>query len=262
MTSASEAREALSRAEAAYRHLAFTDFGEDLAFGLNIGFYRTFAVPEIAQVLASTGRMTGQTELRAKATGQMMYRLFRHGLDSEQGVQAVAALNHIHARWAISNDSFLYVLACFDIAPMRWCDTYAWRPTTRAEKTASHLFYRGLAERMGIRQVPATWDEFAEWTDRYEQSRFSATSEAAALWNATRDLLANRFPAALSPLIRTVADALLDEPLRQACGAHKTSAPVRALVSGAMKLRARRIRRAHSHPDYRPVLPPSVLDLE
>ncbi|MEV0318144.1 oxygenase MpaB family protein [Streptomyces sp. NPDC050658] len=262
MGSVSGACAALARAEATYRHLAFTDFSEDLAFGLNIGFYRTFAIPEIAQVLASTGRMTGQTELRAKATGQMMYRLFRHGLDSDQGAQTVTALNHIHSRWTLTNDTFRYVLACFDIAPMRWCDTYAWRPTTAAEKAASHLFYRGLAERMGIREVPPTWGEFADWTDHFEHSQFTATPEAAALWQATRGLLANRFPTALGPLVRTAADTLLDEPLRKACGARKAPAPVRSLVSTSMKLRAKRVRRAHARPDYEPALPPSVLELE
>ncbi|MEV8020385.1 oxygenase MpaB family protein [Streptomyces sp. NPDC086554] len=248
MESAFDGQAALSRAEAIYRDVAFTEFSEDLAFGLNIGFYRTFAVPEIAQLLASTGRMTGQTELRAKATGQMMYQLFRHGLDSEQGSETVAALNRIHFRWSISNDAFLYVLACFDVAPMRWCDAYAWRSSTPAEKDASHILYLGLARRMGIRHVPPTWGEFAHWMDRYEQSRFAATPEAAELWGATRGLLANRFPAALGPLVRTAADALLDEPLRHACGASRAPAAIRSLVSSGMRLRARRVRRSHQNP--------------
>ncbi|MFE0099836.1 oxygenase MpaB family protein [Streptomyces sp. NPDC059009] len=190
----------------------------------------------------------------------MMYRLFRYGLDSEAGASTMAALNHIHSRWRVSSDAFRYVLACFGIAPMRWCDTYAWRPVTEAEKEASHVFYLGLAERMDIRDVPPTWGEFARWTDHFEQSRFAATSEAGEVWAATRCLLVNRFPSPLAPLIRTAADALLDEPLRQACGARRTPRVVRTLVASGMRLRAQRIRRAHSRPDYRPVLPPSVRD--
>ncbi|MFI6055865.1 oxygenase MpaB family protein [Streptomyces violascens] len=259
--STSGAHTELSQAEATYRHLAFTELSEDLAFGLNIGFYRTFAIPEIARVLSSTGRMTGQTELRAKTTGLMMYQMFRDGLDSVQGVQTVAALNRIHARWQISNDDFLYVLACFDIAPMRWCDAYAWRRTTAAEKEASHVFYQGLAERMSIREVPPTWGEFAAWMDRYEQRHFTATPEAAELWAATSNILVYRFPAIFSPLIRSAADALLDKPLRKAFSARRPPAAVRALVSGSMRIRAHRIRRAHARPDYVPVLPPSVREL-
>ncbi|KNB53290.1 oxygenase MpaB family protein [Streptomyces caatingaensis] len=261
MKPVSDAHTTLSWAEDVYRGLAFTEFSEDLALGLNIGFYRTFAVPEIAKVLVSTRRMTEQTELRAKMTGQMMYLLFRDGLDSGQGAQTVAALNRIHSRWRIGNDAFLYVLACFDVAPMRWCDTYAWRPATAAEKDASHVFYLGLADRMGIHTVPPTWGEFAAWMDRYEQEHFTPTPEAAELWAATRGILVNRFPAVLGPVIRAAADALLDEPLRRAFGARRPPAPVPALASGGLRLRARRVRRSHADPNYRPVLPPSVRDL-
>ncbi|MFD7663721.1 oxygenase MpaB family protein [Streptomyces sp. NPDC059788] len=252
----------LERAEAVYRHLVRHELSEDLAFGLNIGFYRTFAVPEIAGLLASTGKMTGRAEVRAKTTGLMMHQLFAAGLDSPRGAETIVALNRVHSRWQIGDDAFRYVLSCFDVAPMRWCDRYAWRATTGAEKAASHAFYLGLADRMGIREVPATWDAFADWTDRYEQRQFAATPASAELWAATRGMLIRRFfPPALGPVVRTAADVFLDEPLRHAVGARRPSAPVRALVLGAMRLRARRNRRAHADPGYRPDLPPVVRDL-
>ncbi|MFH8349533.1 oxygenase MpaB family protein [Streptomyces sp. NPDC018045] len=251
-----------AEAEAVYRRLVRHDLSEDLAFGLNIGFYRTFAVPQIAELLVATGKMTGQAEVRAKTTGLMMHQLFAAGLDSPRGAETVAALQRIHSRWQIGDDAFRYVLSCFDIAPMRWCDTYAWRATTAAEKAASHTFYRGLADRMGIPGVPATWDAFAGWTDRFERRQFAATAASATLWAATRGMLIRRFfPAPLGPFVRTAADALLDEPLRRAVGARRPSAPVRALVEGGMRLRARRNRRAHADPGYRPDLPPAVRDL-
>ncbi|MBU3870197.1 hypothetical protein KN815_40980 [Streptomyces sp. 4503] len=49
-------------------------FVQDLKMGLNLGFCRTFAVPEIARVLTATGRMTRHTRVRAKPTGELMYR--------------------------------------------------------------------------------------------------------------------------------------------------------------------------------------------
>ncbi|MEV0125829.1 oxygenase MpaB family protein [Streptomyces sp. NPDC050703] len=251
----------LSHAEAIYRHLVRHDLCEDLAFGLNIGFYRTFAVPEIAKVLVSTGKMNAQTELRAMTTGLMMHQLFYYGLDSEKGARTVQALNRIHARWEIGNETYLYVLACFDIAPIRWCDANAWRATTAEEKDACHTFYCGLAERMGIRHVPPTWDEFAIWTDRYEEERFDATPESAQLWVATRGFLISRcFSAKLAPLFRGASDAFLDEPLRRAFGVARPHAAARTLAAISIRLRARRIHRAHSAPDYQPVLPPAVRD--
>ncbi|UGQ11668.1 DUF2236 domain-containing protein [Yinghuangia sp. ASG 101] len=251
----------MRRAEATYRHLAFVEFGEDLVFGLNLGFYRTFAVPEIARVLASTGRMTREAPLRAKATGKAMFGLFRDGLDSDAAAEAVDALNRIHARWPIDNDAFLYVLACFDVAPMRWCDKYAWRPTTPDEKSASHVFHRRLAARMGIVDVPATWDGFARWMDDFERRRFAPTDEAAELWRATQGILAHRFPPRLAPLVRVAVDTFLDDPLRRALGVRRAPAPVRALASGGMRLRAYRIGRSHADPHYRPKLPSALRDV-
>ncbi|OKH98909.1 hypothetical protein A6A06_25195 [Streptomyces sp. CB02923] len=69
------------------------------------------------------------------------------------------------------------------------------------------------------------------------------------------------FPAPFGPFGRTAADAFLDESLRRAVGARRPSAPVRALVESGMRLRARRNRRAHADPGYRPDLPPVVRDL-
>ncbi|MFD5391339.1 hypothetical protein ACFWMG_41775 [Streptomyces sp. NPDC127074] len=65
---------ALRQAEEIYRRMAFDTFAQDLKMGLNLGFCRTFAVPEIARVLTATGRMTRHTRVRAKATGELMYR--------------------------------------------------------------------------------------------------------------------------------------------------------------------------------------------
>lgn len=215
-------------------------------------------MPEIARVLVSTGRMTEDASLRAKATGRAMFGLFRDGLDSDSGAKAVDRLNRIHSDWRIGNDAFLYVLACFDIAPMRWCDKYAWRSATPAEKNASHIFYSRLAELMGIVDVPATWDDFARWMDDFERDRFAPTEDAAELWRATQGILANRFPSRLRPLVRITADAFLDDALRPALGVSRSPAPVRALVSGAMRLRAHRVGRSHADPAYSPKLPSAL----
>ncbi|MEV6127744.1 oxygenase MpaB family protein [Streptomyces violaceusniger] len=242
---------ALRRAEEIYRRVAFDTFAQDLKMGLNLGFCRTFAVPEIARVLTATGRMTRHTRARAKATGELMYRMFRHGLDGEEGERTVTALKCLHAPWAISDDAYRYVLACFDLAPMRWCAAYAWRAPTDAERDASHTFYLALAERMGIPDVPPDRREFEAWTEDFERAHFTFTPEAHALWAATRDLLAGRVPGVLGPLAGSAADSLLDEGLRRALGVGRPAMPVRAATHTALRLRAatgrarRRIRGSH-----------------
>ncbi|AGP60778.1 oxygenase MpaB family protein [Streptomyces rapamycinicus] len=180
-----------------------------------------------------------------------MYRLFRHGLDGEEGEWTVTTLKRLHAPWAISDDAYRYVLSCFDLAPMRWCAAYAWRVPTDAERDASHTLCLALAERMGIPDVPPDRREFEAWAEGFERAHFTFTPEAQALWGATRELLAGRVPGALGPLAGSAADSLLDDGLRRALGVRRPPMPVRAVTRSALRPRAaagrthRRIRGRH-----------------
>ncbi|MGW8375385.1 oxygenase MpaB family protein [Streptomyces sp. ODS28] len=222
--------------ELAYRNLAMGELGGQLLMGMNIGFYRTFAIPSIARTLVAAGGLTDSPALRAKTTGDMMYGLIQHGLDSDRGKRIIAAINAMHAAWDISNHEFLYVLACFEIAPLRWCDAHGRRATTDAEKQATHAFYQALAKRMGIEAVPRSWEEFAVWMDEFEKQHYCYTPEAHRLWTSTREVLTNRAPRPLAPLVRMAADALLDEPLRRAVGASKPTALAHLLARLLLRL--------------------------
>ncbi|MGO4424383.1 DUF2236 domain-containing protein, partial [Streptomyces sp. MCAF7] len=115
------------QAQVTYRRLALVDFPEDLRLGLNLAFYRTFAVPTIAKVLVGTGKMTRNPRVRAKATGELMYTLIEHGLDSSAGREAVVTLNQLHSGLPVGEEEFVYVLAAFCVAPVRWIDRRSWR---------------------------------------------------------------------------------------------------------------------------------------
>jgi hypothetical protein len=221
-----------------YRRFAL-EFPDDLRLGLNIGFYRTFAVPSIAAVLAGTGKMLARPKERAKATGALMFTLIERGMDGPDGRLAVAQLKRTHARLAVGNDEFVYVLAAFCVTPMRWIDAHGRRKTTVSEKRAAHAFYAGLGARMGIRGVPDSFDALADWMDDFERRAFAVTPEGRALWGATRGLLAGRFPRLLAPLVRAATDALLDDRLRAALATRRPPAAVRMLLATVLAARAR-----------------------
>ncbi|MGY0064146.1 oxygenase MpaB family protein [Streptomyces sp. LZ34] len=236
------AKRSEEQAQIAYRRLALVDFSEDLRLGLNLAFYRTFAVPTIAKVLVGTGKMTSNPRARAKATGELMYMLIEHGLDSSAGRETVAALNRLHGGLPVGEAEFVYVLAAFCVAPVRWIDSHSWRATTIAEKDASYGFYAGLAERMHINLPPRSYSELASWMEEYEERNFAVTGEGQALMDATRCLLAARFPSLVAPLVRLGADALLDERLRAGVGVARPPAVIRGLVGAALWVRAGRMR--------------------
>jgi hypothetical protein len=225
------------QAHAVYRQLAH-DLPTDLRLGLNLGFYRTFAVPSIARALAGTGKMTRQPRARAKATGALIFTLVEHGLSSPAADESIEVLKRLHVGLPVSENEYVYVLAAFCIAPMRWIDRYGPRRTTDEEKNAAHAFYAGIADRMGIGGVPGSYQALAGWMDEYEHTHFAVTPESQALMNATRSLVADRFPALLAPLARAGTDALLDEPLRSATATPCPPAIVQALVTAALRARA------------------------
>jgi hypothetical protein len=137
-----------------YRTTALMEFPWEMRFGLNLAFYRTFAAPRIAALLAHTGEMERQPQKRAMDSGMFMYELIEHGLDHERGKEVVRRLNQMHRRWDIDNEDYVYVLAAFVVAPTRFIDENGWRKLTPVEREATASFYRQLGRHMAIRDLP------------------------------------------------------------------------------------------------------------
>ena len=224
-------------AHAVYRELALTHFPSDVKLGLNLGFYRTFAVPSIARVLAGTGKMTRQPRVRAKATGELIYTLIDHGSNTDKGEAVVGRLTQLHAGLTASNEDFVYVLAAFCVTPIRWIDAHGWRQTSETEKAAAYTFYSDLAKKMTITDVPGSFEELATWMDAFEVHTFHSTAEGHSLIAATRSLLSDRMPRPLSPLADAVFACLLDERLRQAFELPHPRPLIRSLVAAALWVR-------------------------
>jgi hypothetical protein len=104
--------------------------------GLLLAFWRTFAIPSIAQLLDATGETTQRTARRTDDTGILMFELIDHGFDHPRGRTAVRRLNHLHRRYPISNDDYRYVLGTFIVIGLRWIDRHGWRPLHTVERQA------------------------------------------------------------------------------------------------------------------------------
>ncbi|MGW6600850.1 oxygenase MpaB family protein [Streptomyces sp. NPDC055036] len=248
----------------AYARLVLETMPEESRIGLTLGFVRTFGIPDIAHVLAATGRMTNEPRGRAKATGVAMFTLIGRGLDSAEGRRVVEGLRRVHDRPGITPELMHYVLACFTVCPLRFIDTHGFRPVTEAERDAAYTFHLALANALGLPELPGLDGEMADdpngggaedgagglaavedWMRDYETRHFAPTEAGRALWAATsKGLLAARLPAPLAPLAPAVAASLLDQPLRAALTVRRPPAPIRALVTHALRARARSRQRA------------------
>ncbi|WUD77046.1 DUF2236 domain-containing protein [Streptomyces sp. NBC_00510] len=177
--------------------------------GLNLAFYRCFAVPSIACVLMSTGRITGQPMVRAKATGAALFQLIEEGPDGEVSAQVLERLRRVHRELPVDKDAFVYVLGLFCVHPLRFMAAYGPRRPTAAEEESAHAFYTLVGHRLGIRPIPATYRELADAQDAYEQRFFRETPDGLALWAASRQIFAERLPGPFSGIGPLLAEALM-----------------------------------------------------
>src|SRR6476620_5677715 len=137
-----------------YQLTVLYDFPKDARVGLNLAFYRVFAIPRIAELLAHTGEMLGRPAKRGYDTGLVMYELITHGFDHPRGREMVRLLNRVHRPWPISDEDYLYVLAAFTVVPLRWIEQRGCRTLLPPEREASATFYRELGRRMHIPNLP------------------------------------------------------------------------------------------------------------
>jgi hypothetical protein len=235
-----------------YRTLALVEFPWDMRMALQLAFLRTFAVPSISGLLDRAGQITHRTHKRALDTALLMFELIDHGFAHPRGRDAVRRLNRIHQQYDIANHDYLYVLGTLVLVPTRWLERYGWRPICCHERTATYVFYRELGRRMGIRDIPPSYEAFEVFFDVFERERFRRTEAGQRLMRANRSLLVARFSGPLAPLAGGLADALLDEPFRRAVGVDPAPWPIRAALLVGLKTRARVLRLLPPQPGRAP----------
>lgn len=204
---------------------------------LEFALFRTFAVPAIGDLLDNTQEFAQRPQKRYDDTDLMLSEVLEYGYDSERGLAAIRRMNTIHKRFNISNQDFLYVLSTFVMEPVRWLDRYGYRNTTAHEKIAGHTYWQEVGKRMGIKDIPATFEELEQFNIAYEQQYFRYHHGSRRVADATIDLfLGWLLPKWLFGLGRPFIVAAMDEPLRKAFGYNKPSAWVAACTNGALKL--------------------------
>jgi ER-bound oxygenase mpaB/B'/Rubber oxygenase, catalytic domain len=216
---------------------ACVEFPFDTTRSLEFALYRTYAVPSIGRLLATTGELTDRPQKRYDDTDLILSTICEHGYDSELGRAAIRQMNRIHRRFEISNEDLLYVLSAVTFEPIRWNERFGWRPLTDVEREATFVFWREVGRRMAIRELPDSYEEFERFNRDYERERFAYTDEGQAVGGATRDLFLSwfRVPRRLgAPILY----ALMDEPLLRALGFEPPPGWLRRGVETALRARA------------------------
>ena len=214
------------------------EFPWDIERALEFALFRTYAVPSISRLLYKTREFSRRPRKRYDDTELLLAEILENGFDSERGRSALQRINQMHGRFAIANRDFLYVLTTFVFEPIRWIERFGWRALMENEKRAIFNYYRELGRRMDIDEIPADLTALEHYNQEYERDFFRYADTNHQIGGITRDLILSFYvPRVVIPMARPFAHALMDEPLLQAMGFPSPPALLRAIMSGALKLR-------------------------
>ncbi|RJQ82547.1 DUF2236 domain-containing protein [Pseudonocardiaceae bacterium YIM PH 21723] len=228
--------------EQIYRLSTAFEFPWDYLRSLEFALFRTYAVPSIADLLATTREFERRPQKRYDDTALLMAQMAEHGMDSPLGKEALRKINRMHGQFSISNEDMLYVLSTFVYEPIAWLHRYGWRPLSGNEQAAAYFYYREIGKRMGIRDIPGSTEEFAQFKVDYEQKHFRLTENTHKIGGFTVGLMASWYPRFLSPIIHRVVYAMMDDPLREAMGYPKQPAWLVRSVEFGLRTRGRIVR--------------------
>src|SRR6185503_13460648 len=224
-------------------HLSFGyEFPWDSIRALEIALYRTYCVPSISGLLHRTREFYDHTQRRYDDTSILVAEMCEWGYESGRGKEALDRMNWAHGHYKISNDDFLYVLSTFIYEPIRWIDAVGWRKTSLNERLAYYYFWHAIGKRMGIKDIPPSYDAFETWWRNYERDQFRFAETNKGIGSATRDLFASWAPRVFTPFVRYGIYAMLDDVMLESFGFPKPLPMTRGLLHGALKLRGRVIR--------------------
>ena len=226
--------------------IMFLSFGYEFSWdsirSLEIALYRTYCVPAVSGLLDRTGEFRERTQRRYDDTSILVAEVCKWGYLEGRGKEALERLNWAHGHYKIANDSFLYVLSTFIYEPIYWIDAYGWRKTCRAEKLGYYYFWREVGARMGMHDIPSSYEAFEAWKNAFEEEHFVYADSNHRVGSYTRDLFASWFPGFLAPVVRYTIYALLGERTLRAFGFPRPIPLTPALMKGSLKLRGMLVR--------------------
>lgn len=199
---------------------AGVDFPWDTRRAYELALLKTFAVPSSSRLLAATGELTERTARRHDDTVAVIATLGLHGYDSVEGRAALRAMNRAHRGHAIPMDEYRYTLSLFVLEPLRWNARFGWRSLTANERRAGLVFWREIARRMGIEDVPPDLASLEAESRSFEVRHVRYDAANRRLFDATVGLQLRRarLPDAARPVVNAVLAALFDAPTRRAFG--------------------------------------------
>lgn len=127
-------------------------------------------------------------------------------------------MNWIHSRYGkkIQMDQMVYTLCLLACDALQWIDKYDWRQTTPLEKHASWVFWHEVGRRMGLQDIPQSFEACAAYIVDFESRNMAPSHDSARIAEGVLTLYASTFPNFLTPVVNATLIAFMDARLRGA----------------------------------------------
>lgn len=220
-----------------------------------VTFVRQAAVPSIAKILYRGGGGPTITAGRKRNDDTLVIfgELFANGAASARGGEAIERLEEIHGLFPITQDDYRYTLCTIIDEPVRSAAVIGYDAQTWAEHAARFRFWQAVGHRMGIVDVPESYETALAYAADYEREHWSTTKAGIAIADAViSDYVSRYVPRPMRPLATRGFHALLGPQLR---AVHEFPDPhplLERTVTGGLRTYLR-LRRLLPDPPLRPV---------
>ncbi|MEH6451085.1 MAG: oxygenase MpaB family protein [Oleispira sp.] len=224
--------------QAIVKYLANHDAPIDYLISGELAQIQTFGIPSISKLLHRTKQYQNNGLKRLDDTRAILTECMTDSIQSDRGQHMVKHLNWIHSHYEITNDDYLYTLALFIVEPVRWMETFGYRPLTDREKYAGYLAFKSLGQAMGITDIPESRDEFVTWYQSYRDQHLTYHADNKEVTDALINAMKEMFPSILRPLVRPVILTLINDPeLLAATGQKAPNKFIQIIIKGFMRVR-------------------------
>ncbi|KAH7371371.1 hypothetical protein BKA66DRAFT_572865 [Pyrenochaeta sp. MPI-SDFR-AT-0127] len=186
--------------------------------GKDFAFLRAFAIPGISKVSVGAKEMVDRVGKRYADTTVLVGEFLVNDIDSERACIAINRMNWIHSRYGskIHMDQMVYTLCLLTCEALQWIDKYDWRKTVALEKHASWVFWYEVGRRMGLEDVPLSFEACAAFIEDFETRKMAPSQDNALIAKGVFSLYASTIPAFLTPVVHAVLIAFMDTRLSAA----------------------------------------------
>lgn len=203
-----------------------------------VAFLKQVAVPTMARILyrRGTGDIVVETIRRNDDTLVFFGQLLDHGPGSPTGQEWIDRLNQIHAHFPLRNSDSLYTLATLALDAESITARAGVSLFSPAELEAHWAFWRAVAQRQHLTDIPETRDDLRHWAADYEKAEYAPTHDGREIATALVTGFGERcLPRALRRWDGQVIAALSPPRLREVLGLPRPSIVVDSLVRLALR---------------------------